>query len=173
MSDAVSDAATTTADDDVPGAALLHPVALGALALWVVNDHLLKGLYGNALTGKLSDFASLVVCPLLVTASIELARPGLGVRAQHRVLLASVVFFAALMVAVKLFVPAATAYRVLLGAAQWPFRSALSWLAGHGAAPFAAVELAMDPSDLISLPAVLVAWTIGKRPGTRPRADPD
>jgi hypothetical protein len=149
--------------DDVPGAALLHPVALGSLALWIVNDHLLKGLWGNAFTGKLSDFASLVVCPLLVTASVELARPGLSARGQRRVLLGAAVFFAALMAAIKLSVPAADGYRLLLSSAQWPLRATISALSGHGAAPFALVRHAMDPTDLISIPAVLVAWHIGKR----------
>jgi len=149
--------------DDVPGAALLHPVALAALALWILNDHLLKGVWGNALTGKLSDIAGLIVCPLLVTASVELARPGLSANGQRRVLLGAAVFFAALMAAIKLCEPAADGYRLLLGAAQWPLRATISALSGHAAVPLTPVQLTMDPTDLISLPAVLVAWHIGKR----------
>lgn len=39
-----------------------------ALALLLINDFILKLLYGNAFTGKLSDFAGLFVFPLFFTA---------------------------------------------------------------------------------------------------------
>ena len=39
--------------------ALLAPPALGALALLLLNDFVLKPAFHNALTGKLSDFAGL------------------------------------------------------------------------------------------------------------------
>ncbi|MFW5920795.1 MAG: hypothetical protein ACOCUS_03055, partial [Polyangiales bacterium] len=50
--------------------ALLHPAWWGALALLVLNDHLLKGsgLLPAAVTGKLSDFAGPVVATVLVIA---------------------------------------------------------------------------------------------------------
>lgn len=38
------------------------------LTLLLVNDFILKGLYGNYLTGKLSDFAGLFIFPLFWTA---------------------------------------------------------------------------------------------------------
>ena len=38
------------------------------LTLLLVNDFMLKGLYGNVLTGKLSDFAGLFIFPLFWTA---------------------------------------------------------------------------------------------------------
>ncbi|CAN7550946.1 hypothetical protein LJR143_003813 [Pseudoxanthomonas sp. LjRoot143] len=37
--------------------ALLHPAFVSALVVLVVNDHLLKAAFHNAVTGKLSDFA--------------------------------------------------------------------------------------------------------------------
>ena len=44
---------------------LLHPVFWAALTILVLNDHLLKGagLVPALLTGKLSDFAGLIVAP--------------------------------------------------------------------------------------------------------------
>lgn len=51
-----------------PTRALLHPLWWSALALLVVNDHLLKGagVLPAALTGKLSDLAGLLVAPWLL-----------------------------------------------------------------------------------------------------------
>ncbi|MCW4468001.1 hypothetical protein OGH69_03405 [Flavobacterium sp. MFBS3-15] len=37
-----------------------------SLILLALNDHLLKGAFGNAITGKLSDFAGMVILPLLL-----------------------------------------------------------------------------------------------------------
>jgi len=56
-----------------PSRALLHPLWLGSLALLVLNDHVLKGasLVPDAFTGKLSDFAGLVVAPLLLAALLS------------------------------------------------------------------------------------------------------
>ena len=54
---------------------LAHPLWWGALALLVVNDHLLKGrgVVPSWLTGKLSDFAFLIVAPMLATALLPRA----------------------------------------------------------------------------------------------------
>ena len=49
-----------------PGDLLRHPVALIALAAWLLNDHVLKSAFGNEWTGKLSDGAGLIVFPLLL-----------------------------------------------------------------------------------------------------------
>ena len=50
-------------------ARLLHPAFLTALVVLVVNDHLLKAAAPSAVTGKLSDFAGLVVLPVLLCAA--------------------------------------------------------------------------------------------------------
>jgi hypothetical protein len=55
----------------VVGEALLHPVALAALVLLVVNDHVLKSAYPGFVTGKLSDAAGLTVFPLFLHALLE------------------------------------------------------------------------------------------------------
>lgn len=47
---------------------LISYVFLGGLFLLLLNDFVLKGLYGNWLTGKLSDFAGLFIFPLFWTA---------------------------------------------------------------------------------------------------------
>lgn len=45
---------------------LLNHLFLGSLLLLVVNDHLLKSMYGNWWTGKLSDAAGIVLLPLVL-----------------------------------------------------------------------------------------------------------
>lgn len=44
---------------------LLHPVFLTGLFLLLLNDHYLKAAFGNWWTGKLSDFAGVLLLPLL------------------------------------------------------------------------------------------------------------
>ena len=58
------------------GSLLLHPLALASLALWIANDHWLKLALPGALTGKLSDAAGLVVCPLLLLRALEMFSEG-------------------------------------------------------------------------------------------------
>jgi len=64
-----------------PPRALSHPLWWAALALLVANDHVLKGagLLPESLTGKLSDFAGMIVAPpllgALIGASVGAIRP--------------------------------------------------------------------------------------------------
>ncbi|MGB1014472.1 MAG: hypothetical protein ACPG4T_10095, partial [Nannocystaceae bacterium] len=53
-----------------PSHALLTPAWLASLAVLVINDHVLKGagLLPDALTGKLSDVAGMLVAPSLLAA---------------------------------------------------------------------------------------------------------
>ena len=57
-------------------AALVHPVALVALAAWIANDHFLKRLHPGLVSGKLSDVACLIVVPLLAIAAWASSRLG-------------------------------------------------------------------------------------------------
>ncbi|GAT69025.1 hypothetical protein PS9374_04691 [Planomonospora sphaerica] len=62
---------------------LVHPATVTATFLLLVNDHLLKALWPGPITGKLSDFAGLMVAPpLLALARVPppaaLAVTGLG-----------------------------------------------------------------------------------------------
>ena len=55
----------------VPAGALLHPLALMALGLLVVNDHWWKDQFGSVWTGKLSDVAGLILFPLVIQGMVE------------------------------------------------------------------------------------------------------
>ncbi|MGN8245937.1 hypothetical protein ACTHAM_003066 [Cellulomonas soli] len=142
---------------------LLHPVTCVALVLLLVNDHLLKGRVGTWWTGKASDVAWLVVVPPLL--AVALTALAAAARRQHddprrasqgwaTVSLAStgIVF-----VLVKSTQVAADAASAVLTAVAGP-----------------SLVLA-DPTDLLMVPALAVAWGVaratmtGERPSRRPR----
>lgn len=132
----------------MPVGEALHPVALAAVALLVINDWLLKPRWHNWVIGKLSDVGGLVFAPLVLSAMFGLvlhAAARLGARVDPslsaRRLVACCAATAAGFAAVKLCAPA---------------REALSALIGHGA------RFYPDWTDLLVLPCVLVAWSIGR-----------
>jgi hypothetical protein len=140
-----------------PGRALLHPIAIGALVLWIVNDHYLKRAHGGVVSGKLSDVACLIVVPLLAIAAIELWRG----RTSRRLMIACIVATGVVMATINLFDATAWLYRWGLGTAQWPLRVVMT-----GELPaIHPARLTMDPTDLLTLPALLVpAWLVGLVP---------
>ncbi len=71
----------------VPRRALAHPLWLAALVVLALNDHVLKGagLLPGWLTGKLSDFAGLLVAPA-VLAVLARVRSRQGWIASHLVI---------------------------------------------------------------------------------------
>ncbi len=116
--------------------ALLHPLWLGALTLLALNDHFLKGsgLLPGVVTGKLSDFAGLLVAPALLAVLLQLS--------SRRALVAAHLATGLVFAAVKLAPPAARA---------------LEWLMELG--PFHAT-IVVDPTDLFALPALLVSFAV-------------
>lgn len=150
------DAPTALEASTEPSAALnglLHPVTLAALAVWVVNDHLLKGAGPGWLTGKLFDVACLAVVPWMpLAAYVLLTRTSLS----RRWLVGSCALTGLVMVTINLFDGAAWAYRHGLAGLQWPLAQLGASLRGHGVAPWRPVHLTMDASDLWTLPALLL-----------------
>jgi len=150
--------------------ALVHPVPLVALGVLLVNDHVLKPHHPGWLSGKLSDFAVMVLLPFLLLAAwdaLRLIRPGLP-PAGPKLAVACVVVSVIVFTAIELSPLGADLYRWGLGGAQWPFRS-LAALFGSQAMPgLAPVALTSDVSDLMSLPAALAVlvvrpWLHGRR----------
>ncbi len=122
-----------------------HPLWLASLALLIVNDHVLKGagVLPGWLTGKLSDFAGLIVAPVLI-AAIARAR-----RAAARA--GACALIAVGFVAIKLSPVAAGALEraLALGHIHWRVWS--------------------DPTDLAALVVLPVAWWLsGRRSPTVP-----
>jgi hypothetical protein len=121
---------------------LLHPLAVAAIAVLVVNDHLLKDAYPGWLTGKLSDLAGLVFFPLLVALVVPMrvavAATGVG------------------FAAIKLWEPANALGEVVLGAVRWP----LDAVTTLSLPALTSVDIVRDPTDLIALPSLAAAWWI-------------
>ena len=155
---------TSGSNHAAPGRLLLHPVAIAALAILIVNDHLLKAILPGVLTGKLSDLAGLIVFPLMLSTIVEVARPGVD---RRRSILASIVATVAGFTAVKTTVAGAGLYGWSLGIGQW-----VATLGPLRAATLAPATVVADPTDLVALPAVLVALWIARadRPAPSARA---
>ena len=137
MPDQVKLACTDASDRSLrPERALLTPTWVASLALLVANDHWLKGsgLLPDFLTGKLSDFAGLLMAPVLL-ATLLRVRTRRGLLACH---LAVAAVFAGIQISVGF-------------ADQW---SALMGLLGH---PW---TITSDLSDLIALPFLLLSWKL-------------
>jgi len=158
------------------GDALLHPLAIVAVAVLVLNDHLLKAAYPGLLTGKLSDLAGLVFFPLLLVglAELVLAAAGRWAAPSRAVLRASVAVTACLFAAAKATAAGALAVGLALGALRWAPGALAAVLTGSTAPAFAPAAVTVDPTDLLALPALLAALAVGgarvrsARPGVAP-----
>lgn len=159
---------TETERAALPAEYLLHPLVLAMLALWALNDHVLKATLANELTGKLSDVASLAVFPLLALGAWDLllAQRQRCARRRERtrrvVLTSTVIAAGAVMVLINTTALGAEAYRVGLGAAQWPF-VALAHIATSAPLPgLHRVSLTVDPTDAFTLPALVIPMWLGR-----------
>ncbi len=121
--------------------ALAHPVWWGALALLIVNDNLLKGagLIPGWLTGKLSDFAFLIVAPVLFTALLPCR-----LRGRRPVAMISIV---------GLFVAADLSPAVSDAIVAAAARLGMAW------------RLWPDPTDLVALAILPVTFRLLRAPG--------
>jgi hypothetical protein len=142
---------------------LLGPTAVCAIALLVVNDHILKARVPGLVTGKLSDFAGMIFFPLLLAAAAEHA----GLRRGRAAVIVAALATGAVFAAIKLWAPAGELYRVGLATLQWPFRAIGAALTGAALPALARVHLTADPTDLIALPALLVPVLLVRRSAGR------
>ncbi len=119
--------------------ALKHPVFWVALAVLLLNDHVFKGgdVLPAWLTGKLSDFAGLIVAPIVLVALLR-------ARTDRRRALAMFIV-GGWFVGANLFVPVAEATTAL--AAQ----IGLSW------------RFWVDSTDLVALAVLPLTWQIIRR----------
>ena len=144
---------------------------LSAILLLVLNDHWWKGALGGWWTGKLSDVCGLVFFPLLLQAAWEVA--GVAWRtdgsfspsraALGTALLATGIAFAL----VQVWPPATSAWRLGIGALQWPLRAAVAAWRSHPLPDLAPVAATPDITDLIALPALIVPLWLGLRRSRR------
>lgn len=134
----------------LPVGEAMHPVALLAVLVLVVNDWVLKPRFHGAVTGKLSDVAGLAFAPVVLTAAIGLllafaARLGARVDPSltRRRLLLCIVATGASFAAVKLSPTAADVMVRVLSVVR-------------------PASIYLDRTDLFTLPALAVAYWIGR-----------
>lgn len=118
--------------------ALASPLFVGALALLALNDHVLKDAWPSFVTGKLSDAAGLVVAPVLLAIPLVLLRVPWAPRA-------------ALVATGAGFTWVKATY---LGAEV----ASTAWTHAWGTS-----LVLRDPTDLLALPALAVAWVVMRR----------
>jgi hypothetical protein len=127
-----------------------HPVAIVAVATLALNDHVLKHAYPGFVTGKLSDVAGMIFFPLLLACF------------HRRGLVLACIATAVVFALVKTMPWANELYRVTWAVMQWPVRALIAWSHHRPTPGLARVVLVRDPSDLLAVPFVLVAWAIGR-----------
>lgn len=148
--------------------AITGPIALAAIALLVINDHVLKTHFAGMMTGKLSDFAGMIFFPLLLAAALE----QVGVRRGQRTVVAAAIATGLVFAAVKLWDPAGDAYRLGLAALQWPFRAIAALVQSHGLPSLGRAPLVADATDLVALPALAIPIWLCSVSAATPRRVP-
>lgn len=153
---------------------MTRPLAIVAVLVLFVNDHVLKQAWPGAVTGKLSDVAGMIFFPLLLHtfAWTCVPRARRDARLFDRMLLGACVATAVVFAATKTLPLANEAYRVTWGAMLWPVRVVRALVRGAALPGFARVVLVRDPSDLVAVPFVALAWLTGRSSvgeATKPR----
>jgi len=131
------------------------PAPLLAVAVLAVNDHALKDRFHNAVTGKLTDLALCFFFPLLLSV---LLRP--LIRGDRARMTSTAIVTALLYTVLELWAPAGDWLTAAVAVVGRPL--------GFGLTPFT-----RDPTDLLALAMVPLAWSYGVRrlegpPAARP-----
>jgi hypothetical protein len=169
----VTSRTSTAPGHAVPGDGLLHPAVIAAIFVLLVNDQVLKGAWPGLVTGKLSDVAGLMFAPLLVVAAAELVANAVGRRRApgSRALVLSVAFVGLGFAAVKLVPEVEGIWEASLGAVQWPVSAIRDLIAGQGLPAIRPVDSTADATDLVAIPAVWLAHSIGLARVERARSE--
>jgi len=125
---------------------LSHPVSIGAIVLLLFNDHIWRRVAPSWFTGKIGDFAWLIFAPFLLAALLAWLLPK---RAElvGRIAIIGVGAIFALAKTVPAF--HMITIKMLETLTGWPN------------------VLRLDPTDLLALPALLIAWWIWRQSAIR------
>ena len=135
---------------------------MGMLCLWLLNDHLLKDLYANMWTGKLSDVAGLVVFPLIPVALYEFfcVWKNKSSTQTTAILHMSLLATGLLLIGINLSQTCSDLCCQVLGTLQWPIRGLLNAVKGEAWPPLMPVSATPDPTDLLTLPALFIPFQL-------------
>ena len=130
----------------------------------VANDHVFKGRWPAAATGKISDFAGLFFFPLLLLAVSEilLATTSRNWRAGRARLSAVVAVTAAGFVAVKVSPVMGEFYGSALGLLRWPVEAARNAASGQAWPEVVPARIRTDTTDLLALFMLGPSWLYGR-----------
>lgn len=133
-------------------ALLAHPLSLAAIGVLMINDHLLRLLWPSWWTGKVGDFAWLIFAPFVLAAGLAWLIP---LKEPARERWSFGLGFGAVAFIFVLFklVPGVTELATRISVVN--FNS-----------PFSVTR---DPSDLIALPSLLLAFFLWKHASTPTR----
>jgi hypothetical protein len=125
---------------------LSHPVSIGAIVLLLFTDHIWRRVAPSWLTGKIGDFAWLIFAPFLLAVV-----PAWLLPRRERLVGSVAIIGVGLIFGLAKTVPAfhALTIKVLETLTGWPN------------------VLRLDPTDLLALPALLIAWWIWQQSGDR------
>ncbi len=121
--------------------ALAHPLTVGAIAVLLLNDQVLRWRWPSWITGKLGDVAWLFFAPLAVALVIALILPRRMPSRSHWVMALAVGLVGVPFALGNVWSPAMDAMRAV-------YRTAL------GSEPL----MVSDPTDLLTLPVLFLSW---------------
>ena len=131
----------------------------------VLNDHVAKRTFHNEVTGKVSDFAGLILFPLFVVTAVEAIRrifDSARWPLTLRWLCGVVILTGVVFVLTKTWAPMGVVYRVSYSTAQWPFRSLANAVLPGGSTSTSSIQLVRDTTDLTALVALAVPCLVGR-----------
>src|SRR3990172_5828876 len=130
---------------------LSHPVSIGALIVLLLNDHVWRRVWPSWFTGKIGDFTWLIFAPFLLAAILAWLLPPRLPRRDERVGQLAIVI-------TGLFFGLAKTVPIFHALTIWVLETMTGW-------PSA---LRFDPTDLLALPALLIARHIWIQARKRP-----
>lgn len=153
---------------------MLQPVILIAVAILLINDHLLKAVWPGPVSGKLSDIAGLVFFPALIVAAWEVAaRRRSFATPTPRAIGMAVVVTGLVFASLKSSPACAQVVAAAVALLQWPFAVLVTSVQGAPAPTIGTpIRLVVDATDLLVLPVLVIPLALGLRraaaiPGVR------
>jgi hypothetical protein len=129
---------------------LAHPISLIAILALLLNDHFLRIQSPSWLTGKLGDFAWLVFAPFICAAVVAWLIRG---RQQEKIVGIGAFIFIGVWFALAKTMPLVHGWTT----------DALEIVVGYRG------TLRIDPTDLITLPALLIGWQVWRQAQNTPQ----